>query len=127
MAFKKRTAGKQARQADLRLPELAAGQLPARVPQDIAGYGAAGGQRSGKAGEQLLEDLPAARVQAVQMPAMRHTPAVLSDRRQHVPLDDHHPLEPLRQHAGREQARHAGPENDCLITVHLEHVLTPSA
>ena len=125
MAFKERPAGEQARQADVRLPQLVAGQLPAHVPQDIAAHGAAGGQRGGEAREQLIEDLAAARVQTVQMPTVRHAAAVLADRRQHVPLDHHHPFEPLRQHPGREQTRHAGTENDDLVTARVTHPLTP--
>jgi len=126
MTFEKWPAGEQARQANLRLAQLVAGQLPAHVPQDITAYGAAGCQRGGEAREQLLEDLPAAWVQTVQMPTVRHAPAVLPGGWQHVPLDDHYPFEPLRQHAGREQTRDAGPENDGLVTVRVSHVLAPS-
>ena len=95
MAFQEWPAGEQARQADLRLAQLVAGQLPAHVPQDITVDRTAGCQRGGEAGEQLLEDLPAARVQTVQMPTVRHALAVLPGRWQHVPLDDHYPFEPL--------------------------------
>jgi hypothetical protein len=98
-----------------------AGQLPARAPEDIAAHRAVGGYRGGEAREQVIEDLAAARVQAVQMPAVRHTAAVLPDRRQRVPLDHHYAVEPLRQHPGRQQARHAGTEDDRLITVRVVH------
>ena len=40
----------------------------------------------------------AARVQAVHVPTLRHTAAVLAGRRQHVPLDQHDMVEPLGQH-----------------------------
>jgi hypothetical protein len=60
-------------------------------------------------------------VQAVQVPAVRHAAAVLAGRWQHVPLDHHYLFEPLGQYPGREQARHAGPENDGLVTVRVVH------
>jgi hypothetical protein len=125
VAFKKRPAGEQAWKADVRLPQLVAGQLPAQVPQHVAAHGAAGGQAAGEAREQLIEDLAAARVQAVQVPAVRHAPAVLADRRQPIPLDHHHPLEPLRQHPGRKQTRHAGAKDHHLVTARVTHPLTP--
>lgn len=74
MAFKERPTGEQGRQADIRPPQLMAGQLPARIPQDVAAHGALRGQRGGKPREQLIEDLPAARVQAMQMPGRAARP-----------------------------------------------------
>jgi hypothetical protein len=50
--------------------------------------------------EQRVEDLQAARMQRVQVPAVRHAAAVLAGRRQRVPFDHHHALEPLRQDPG---------------------------
>ena len=97
------------------------GQLPPQVTENVAADRAVGGQRFGEAGKQLIENLAAARVQAMQVLPLRAPPAVLTDRRQRVPLDHHHPLEPLRQHPGREQARHAG-THDHRLVAGLVHV-----
>ena len=68
---------------------------------------------------------------SVQVPAVRHSPAVVADWWQRVPFDHHNALEPLRQYPGREQARHAGAQNDGLIDARVAlagqrpHLLAP--
>jgi hypothetical protein len=125
VALKEGAAGEQRGQADGRLPQLVPGELPAQIAEDVAAHRAVGDQCLGEAGEQLVEDLAAARVQAMQVPAVRHASPVVADLRQRIPLDDHHPLEPLRQHPRRQQARDAAAQDENLITVAAGHWLTP--
>ena len=43
----------------------------------------------------------------------------------HVPLDHYHLLEPLGQHPGRQQARHADAQNHSLVAVRIVPVPAP--
>jgi hypothetical protein len=63
----------------------------------------------GEAGKQLVEQLPAPRLQGVEVTALRHPPAVTQVMRQIVPLDHRHPGVGVGEHTGSQQAGDARP------------------
>lgn len=97
-------AGERAAADDV--PEL----LPA-VGEDRPG----GDEVARQVGEQLVEDLLAAREQRVGLAGLRDPPAVHRTAREHVALDDCDAGERLGQYAGGEQPGHAGAEYDGVL------------
>jgi hypothetical protein len=99
VAFEERPAGEQRGQARTRLPQLMAGKLPPAVRENVADDGPGIGQPVGKAREQLLEYLPAPRVQGMQVTTVQNALAVQPGSREVVSVGDRYPLEMLGQDA----------------------------
>ena len=85
-------------------PEVRLGQVT-----DLRGAGL--DQLGHQTREQLLDDLDAARLEAVHVPRLRHPAAYAGSGRQRVAVDQRHPCVLLAEHPGREQAGHPGAQD----------------
>jgi hypothetical protein len=83
-----RPAGEYDGLADVGLGEAVPGQEPANVAEQVTDRGTGLGDLLGQAGEQLVEHLPAAAQQRVQVPSLRNAAALIGIGAKHIALDD---------------------------------------
>src|ERR1700683_1740288 len=91
-------------------------ELPPPVGEHITAHGPRGGQFGGEGGEQLVEYLSAPGVQAMQMPAVRYSLALLPGWWQCIPLDHRYLRAELGQNPRGQQPGQARAAHDRVIT-----------
>jgi hypothetical protein len=69
------------------------------LAERVATHPAGGSHRVGESGKQLVEDLPATRMQAMHLPAVRHSLPVLADAGKDVAFDQGDTLIVVGEHA----------------------------
>ena len=111
-----RSVTAQRRQTDVDLTQLAPRQLPTKDAQTVSDHRAGLDHLLGEAGEQLIEQFPAAGVQHVHVTVLRHPSAVGRVGWQDVPLAHCHVVVGIGQDPGGQQTGHARAEYHNMVT-----------